>query len=232
MSEFEVIAKYFAPLTMGRDGSAGLCDDAAVVCVPDGHELVVSSDTLNEGVHFLEGCDPADIAHKALRVNLSDLAAMGAEPLCYQLNIAFPEAPSDGWLAAFTGALMDDQKTYGIYCSGGDTTSIKGGFLSVSITVMGSVPKGRAVRRGGAKAGDLIILSGAVGDAVLGLQVLCEGLERDEYAGAVARYLRPEPRCACASLLRGFAHAAIDISDGLLADLGHVAAASGSAPWT
>lgn len=227
MNEFDIIAKYFVPLTMGRVGSAGLKDDGAVVSVPAGHELVVTSDTLNEGVHFLEGEHPANIAHKALRVNLSDLAAMGADTLCYQLNLAFPEKPSPEWLEAFTGALLEDQKAYGIYCSGGDTTTIKGGYLSVSITAMGSVPLGKAVRRGGARDGDVVILSGAVGDAVLGLRVLQGGLDSGVYSGAVERYRRPQPRNVCAGILREYAHACADVSDGLLADVGHIGAASG-----
>lgn len=227
MSEFDIIERYFAPLTMGQVGSAGLKDDGAVVSVPEGHELVVTSDTLNEAVHFLRGEDPVNIAHKALRVNLSDLAAMGADPICYQLNLAFAEKPSESWLERFTGALMADQALYGIYCSGGDTTSLKGGYLSVSITAMGCVPKGQAVRRGGAKDGDKIVLTGAIGDAVLGLKVLQGGLDREKYAGAVSRYLRPLPRIGCVDVLRRYAHAGADISDGLLADLGHIATASG-----
>lgn len=227
MDEFETIARYFRPLTQGVAGCAALQDDGAVISIPDGRELVVTSDTLNAGVHFLEGEDPANIAHKALRVNLSDLAAMGAEPLCYQLNLAFPEKPSSAWLEAFTGAFLEDQKTYGIYCSGGDTTTIKGGFLSVSITAMGTVPAGKAVRRGGARDGDVVILSGAVGDAVLGLRVLQGGLDAGAYAGAVDRYRRPQPRNSCAAILREHVHACADISDGLLADVGHIGAASG-----
>lgn len=226
MSEFDIIERFFAPLTMGQAGSVGLKDDGAVVSIPDGHELVVTSDTLNEAVHFLRGEDPMNIAHKALRVNLSDLASMGADPICYQLNLAFAAQPSESWLERFTGALMADQALYGIYCSGGDTTSLKGGYLSVSITAMGCIPKGRAVRRGGAKDGDRIVLTGAVGDAVLGLKVLQGGLDRRKYAGAVSRYLQPLPRIGCVDVLRRYAHAAADISDGLLADLGHIAAAS------
>ncbi|MGB4058336.1 MAG: AIR synthase related protein, partial [Alphaproteobacteria bacterium] len=133
MNEFETIARYFKPLTEGRDA---LLDDAAVLSVPPGFELVVTSDTLNAGTHFMADAAAGDIARKALRVNLSDLAAMGARPFAYQLNIAFPARPSEGWLAEFTSALMDDQKTFGIFCSGGDTTTILGAF-SISITAMG-----------------------------------------------------------------------------------------------
>lgn len=227
MNEFDVIERYFVPLTMGQAGSVGLKDDGAVVSIPEGHELVLTSDTLNESIHFLRGEDPVNIAHKALRVNLSDLASMGADPICYQLNLAFPEKPTETWLERFTGALMADQALYGIYCSGGDTTSIKGGYLSVSITAMGCVPKGKAVRRGGAQDGDLVVLTGCIGDAVLGLKALQKGLNRETYAGAISRYLRPLPRIQSVDLLRRYAHAAADISDGFIADLQHIAEASG-----
>ena len=131
MDEFAAIEKYFAPLTMGREEAAGLQDDAAVLAVPEGCELVVTSDTLNEGVHFIEGEAPDVIARKALRVNLSDLAAMGAKPLCYQLNIAFPKPPEGAWLKAFSGALLEENRLYDVFCSGGDTTGIKSEGLSI-----------------------------------------------------------------------------------------------------
>lgn len=227
MSEFDIIETYFAPLTMGNEGTAGLKDDAAVIDIPDGHELVVTSDTLNEGIHFLEGEAPENIARKALRVNLSDLAAMAATPLCYQLNIAFPEKPQDDWLKAFSVALHADNRAFNIYCSGGDTTSIKGDRLSITITAMGSVPQGKAIRRGGAKEGDAIIITGLLGDAVLGLKVLQEGLDETEYKNAVARYRVPEPRVGIEEILRKYVNAAADISDGLLADCMNIAKASG-----
>lgn len=227
MNEFEMIERYFLPLTGGHDGTAELKDDAAVLNIPDGHELVVTSDTLNEDVHFLEGEAPENIARKALRVNLSDLAAMGAKPLCYQLNIAFPQKPSDGWLCAFSKALQEDNQTYGVFCSGGDTTSIKGGGVSISITAMGVVPKGRSVRRSGAKNGDFIVLTGMVGDALLGLKVLQDGLDDHIYAQAVSRYRVPCPHMNIDEIVRQYAHAAVDISDGVLADCMHIANASG-----
>mgnify|MGYP003632619992 FL=1 len=226
MNEFETIEKYFAPLTMGYEGSAGLCDDAAVLEIPEGHELVVTSDTLNEGIHFLEGEAPENIARKALRVNLSDLAAMAATPLCYQLNLAFPEKPTEAWLRAFTDALYEDNESFHIFCSGGDTTSIKGGALSISMTAMGTVPKGTAVRRGGAKAGDAIILTESVGDAVLGLKLLQGGLDKASFSTAIERYRVPRPRTQTVDILRKYAHAAADISDGLIADCLHIAKAS------
>lgn len=225
MNEFEMIERYFAPLTMGRAGSAGLQDDAAVVAIPDGHELVVTSDTVNEGIHFLENSAPAHIAKKALRVNLSDLAAMGAEPLCYQMNIAFPQKPTEEWLSAFSRALLADNHEYGVYCSGGDTTSIQGDALSVSITAMGIVPKGKAVRRGGAQDGDCLVITGEIGDAVLGLKALQEELQG--YENAVSRYRMPRPRCSVVDIVQKYAHAATDISDGFLADSLHIGKASG-----
>lgn len=222
MNEFEAIQKYFRPLTDGHDA---LQDDAAILSIPPGHEMVVTSDTLNAGTHFVENASPENIAHKSLRVNLSDLAAMGAKPLAYQLNIAFPQKPGPEWLAAFTAALLRDQKQFGIYCSGGDTTSIHGP-LSVSITAMGLVPTGKALRRNGAKAGDHIILTGPVGDALIGLRVLQKKIKTQDDDYFINAAFLPIPRIAHAEILRDFCTAAVDISDGLLADLGHICTAS------
>lgn len=221
MNEFSMIAEYFAPLAPG-----GLKDDAAVLKIPPGQELVVTSDTLNAGTHFMAGAAPGDIAHKALRVNLSDLAAMGASPLSYQLNIAFQEKPSTEWLAAFTGALAADQKEFNIFCSGGDTTLIKGS-LSISITALGLVPAGKAVTRGGAKPGDRVVLTGPMGEALIGLKILRGEIQSANDLYFIQKYYQPRPRLDLADFMRAHAHAAIDISDGLIADLGHVCAASG-----
>lgn len=220
MNEFGIIENFFKPLSQGHDE---LQDDAAVLEIPQGHELVVTSDTLNEGIHFPEGEAPENIAHKALRVNLSDLAAMGAKPLSYQLNIAFPTKPSEEWLQSFTNALLEDQKTYGIFCSGGDTTSIKGDHLSISITALGLVPKGKALRRSGAKDGDKIIVTGFIGDAYLGLKALRENLD---FPKAIQRYKKPEPRICEIQEIIPYINAAADISDGFLADAQHIAKAS------
>lgn len=229
MSEFEMIAEYFAPLTLGRKEAGGLKDDAAVLAVPEGRELVVTSDTLNEGVHFLKGEKPQNIARKALRVNLSDLAAMGADPYCYQLCASFPEKPDPAWLRAFSDALLADQETFGIFCSGGDTTSLKGEHMSLTITALGLSPEGKALRRKGAKPGDAIVLTGPVGDAALGLHALKRKNTGDDfslYAEAIQRYQAPWPRTEIAGIIRKHATAATDISDGLLADIGHICAAS------
>lgn len=232
MNEFSVIETYFLPLTMGCAEAGGLQDDAAVFAVPEGYELVVTSDTLNEGVHFLSNETPENIARKVLRSNLSDLAAMGAKPFCYQLSMAFPRVPDDAWLSQFTGALLDNQKAYGIFCSGGDTTSLQGK-LSIGVTAMGLVPNGEAVRRRGAQSGDYIVVTGPIGDAALGLKILLEmeeGVRRSystRWPYALQRHYRPEPRLDIAPLVRKYAHAAIDISDGFLADIGHICKASG-----
>ncbi|MCB1562245.1 MAG: thiamine-phosphate kinase [Alphaproteobacteria bacterium] len=221
MNEFSLIERYFQPLS-----PVLLKDDAAVLSIPAGHELVVSSDTLNEGTHFIAGADPADIAHKALRVNLSDLAAMGADPLAYQLNIAFSAMPDEIWLEAFTAALAADQAAFGIFCSGGDTTSIKGP-LSISITAMGVVPAGQAVTRGGAEPGDVLLVSGPVGGAFCGLQALQRQPGFTVSEALIEACYRPCPRTDLAEAVRMYAHAAVDISDGLVADLSHICEASG-----
>ena len=225
MSEFSIIEKYFLPLAQGHTEAANFKNDTASLVVPKGYELVVSSDTLSAGVHFLSNEKPQFIAHKALRVNLSDLAASGAEPYCYQLCIAFDGRPAPAWLRAFTGALLKDQKKFGIFCCGGDTTRISGP-LNITLTVFGLVPKGKAMTRSGAKPGDALVITGAVGDALIGLRILQKKIKMQS-ASCVRAYRMPMPRTEIAETLRMYARAAIDISDGLLADAGHIAQASG-----
>jgi len=208
-NEFEAIERYFLPLTMGRGEAGALKDDAAVLDVPEGFELVVSSDILNEGVHFYEDASAAYIARKALRVNLSDMAAMGAKPYCYQLNLSFPEKPDEAWLSEFSGALLDDQNIFNVFCSGGDTTLTKGP-LSICVSIVGLVPKGGAVRRSGARVGDLVVLTGAIGEA-----------------RARSYKSLPYPRCGLSEDICRYARAAVDVSDGLIADLDHLCRASG-----
>ncbi|GJL85124.1 MAG: thiamine-monophosphate kinase [Micavibrio sp.] len=207
MSEFSIIEKYFEPLSK----TGALDDDAAVLDVPQGQQLVVTSDTSNRGDHFVEELSPSDAARKCLRSNLSDLAAMGADPFVYQLNLALPKEIDEQWLAGFAGGLEADQKEFGILLSGGDTTAMSAGALSVSITALGLVPPGEAVPRGGAQPGDLVVVTGPLGDACLD------------------RLRLPYPRTAIAPLIRRYAKASVDISDGLPADLGHICAVSGLA---
>jgi len=222
--EFALIAELFAPLASAALGAFGLTDDAAIVTVPNGHELVVTTDALVEGVHFLPG-DPADtIGRKALRVNLSDLAAKGAEPLGYLLALSLPRRIDFAWLRQFTRGLQKDQREFEIALLGGDTTATPGA-LTIAITALGCVPKGKIIRRKGARPGDLVFVSGTIGDAGAGLALVRRGAEAPR--SLIARYRMPSPRLSLGLALRGIASAAIDVSDGLLADLGHIADVSG-----
>ena len=221
--EFELIAQLFAPLA-SASGAFGLTDDVAVFAPPSGHELVLKTDAIVESVHFL-GLDPADtVAKKALRVNLSDLAAKGAKPAGYLLTLNLPNSTSMEWLENFARGLGEDQKQFGISLFGGDTTATPSP-LSISVSMFGFVPEGTLTRRSGAKPGDLVFVSGTIGDAGAGLAVLKgEGHNisvamRDELVG---RYHLPEPRLALGQALRGIASASLDVSDGLIADLGHI----------
>ncbi|MFO1036125.1 MAG: thiamine-phosphate kinase [Geminicoccaceae bacterium] len=226
LGEFEFIDRLLKPLASAAPGALSLADDAALVDVPDGHQLVVAKDAMVEGVHFLPGDPPATIAQKLLRVNLSDLAAMGAEPLGYLTVLARPPHLADAWLEGFAAGLGADQTLFGCHLLGGDTVSTPGP-LSLALTILGTVPRGRALLRSGARPGDDLWVSGELGDAALGLRVL-RGLAvpEDVALGLVDRYRVPRPRLALGRALRGLATAAIDVSDGLLADLGHIASTS------
>ncbi|MGB2932935.1 MAG: thiamine-phosphate kinase [Methyloceanibacter sp.] len=232
LGEFDIIARYFAPLAR-NPAALGLLDDAAVLAVPEGQELVVTTDTIIEGVHFLAGDPPDSIGHKALAVNLSDLAAKGARPVAYLLNLTLPEPPSAGWLENFALGLRALQEEAGIDLVGGDTSSTPGP-LTISITALGLVPQGEALLRRGAVAGDRICVSGTIGDAALGLKVLRDprlasrwGLSDEEGAFLTERYRRPSARGALALPLRRCGRAAIDVSDGLVGDLQKLCRASG-----
>ena len=220
-SEFDMIGRFFAPLA--GEGAFHLMDDAARVRPPGGHDLVVTADAVIEGVHFL-GNDPPDlVAKKALRVNLSDLAAKGAEPMGYLLTLCLPRRVDDAWIAAFAAGLAHDQKTFGIVLLGGDTTATPGP-LTVAITAFGSVPAGTMIRRAGSKIGDLVFASGTIGDAGAGLSLLKWRVGSKKGGNAlIARYCLPEPRLALGRALRGIASSAVDVSDGLIADIGHLA---------
>lgn len=216
-SEFVMIARYFVPLA--GEGAFGLTDDMALVRPPKGHDLVVTADAVIEGVHFLPGDPPDLIARKALRVNLSDLAAKGAEPIGYLLTLCLPRRADDAWIGAFARGLAHDQKQFGISLLGGDTTATPGP-LTIAITAFGSVPSGTMNRRAGSKIGDLIFVSGTIGDAGAGLAA---SKSRKKQDALIARYRLPEPRLALGRALRGLATSAIDVSDGLIADIGHLA---------
>lgn len=226
-SEFELIRRYFAPLA--GPGSLGLTDDAAVLEPRPGWSLVATTDTVIAGVHFLSHDPPDLVARKALRVNLSDLAAMGAEPLGYLLVIALPASTDEGWIARFTRGLSQDQAEFAIPLLGGDTASTPGP-LSLTITALGQVESGRALLRSTGRPGDRVYVSGTLGDGAFGLKVAKgggTGLPGPARAYLLDRYRLPRPRLALGRKLVGLASAAIDVSDGLAADLGHVCEASG-----
>lgn len=227
--EFRLIGEIFAPLAGDFPGAFGLTDDAAVIRPQPGFELVVTTDVMVADVHFPAHEAAPRIARKLLRVNLSDLAAMGARPLAYVLGLVLPEAFDESWLRAFAGGLAEDQKTYGTVLVGGDTVATRGP-LTLSLTALGEVPEGRALRRSGARSGDIVFVSGTIGDGALGLLAADGGLDGLEAAPRrylAARYGLPEPRTELGPRLIGVASAAIDISDGLVADLGHLCRASG-----
>jgi thiamine-monophosphate kinase len=226
--EFELIAELFAPLAT-HAGAFGLTDDAAVIAPPAGHDLVVTTDTIVEGVHFLADDPPETVAKKALRVNLSDLAAKGAAPIGYLLAISIPSRVGMDWLRDFASGLREDQQAFGISLLGGDTTSTPGP-ISIAVTAFGHLPVGSMLRRSAARSGDLVFVSGTIGDAGGGLACLKrEGRSLDEAHRAflIRRFRLPEPRTALGLALRGVASASLDVSDGLLADLAHVADVSG-----
>lgn len=224
--EFEIIARFFAPLA--GEGAFALKDDAASFKPKPGHDLVVTTDAIVEGIHFLKDDPPQTLARKALRVNLSDLAGKGAEASGYLLTLALPSWVNDDWLAAFAQGLAEDQKAYGISLLGGDTDKSPGP-LVVSITALGQIAEGKMIRRAGARVGDLVFVSGTVGDGGAGLAVLKgEGAKLDAHQreSLIARYRTPEPRLKLGQKLVGVASAALDVSDGLIADLGHIAETS------
>jgi len=220
--EFETIARLLRPLTRGAPEALELLDDAAVLKGRPGFDLVITKDALVEGVHFLPN-DPLDlVARKLLRVNLSDLAAKAAEPFGYFLAVSWPEGADR---EAFARGLAEDGEAFGLSLLGGDTTSTPGP-LTASVTMLGWVPEGRMVKRSGATPGDLLVVSDAIGDGWLGLKAARGEIDDAWLAG---RYRLPQPRLEMRLALRTYARAAADVSDGLLADAGHLAEASGCA---
>lgn len=227
--EFDLIARHLAPLAKAEKGAFGLQDDAALLIPRPGHGLVVTTDTIVERVHFLQGDPPESVARKALRVNLSDLAAKSARPRWYLMSTSWPAWVDEPWIEAFASGLAQDQAQFGIRLVGGDTTRTPGP-LSVSITAIGQARGRKMIRRAGARAGDDVWVTGTIGDASLGLQVARGGLPqlgRDHRAAVLDRYRVPQPRVSVGIGLALVASAAIDVSDGLCADLGHVAVTSG-----
>ncbi len=224
--EFALIERYFRPLADNAD-AFGLTDDAALYRQRPGDDLVLTTDTVAAGIHFFADDPPDAIARKALRVNLSDLAAKGAQPYGYLLALALPDTWTERWLGRFAAALGSDQKTYGVTLIGGDTTRAKDG-LSITITALGRVPKGEMVLRSGAEPGDVIFVSGTIGDAALGLRIRQGDLTLARGGKAlVDRYLNPQPRVSLAPVVLRHASAAMDVSDGLVGDLGHICDVSG-----
>ncbi|HXP03700.1 MAG TPA: thiamine-phosphate kinase [Stellaceae bacterium] len=229
LGEFGRIRRFFAPLA--GPGSLGLTDDAALVDCPPGYHLVVTVDQLVEGVHFLRDDPPDLIARKLLRRNLSDLAAMGAAPRAYLVTSALPQSRDDEWVRRFAEGLGEDQRRFGVTLLGGDSTSTHGP-VSLTLTAIGEVADGAEIRRAGARPGDRVWVSGTIGDAFLGLKVLRGGYEElapEHRAALAARFQLPDPRIELGPRLTGIAHAMIDVSDGVLADLGHICETSGVA---
>lgn len=221
--EDSLIARHFAPLATDP-GAFGLRDDAAVLKA-EGEDIVVNTDAVVEGVHFLASDPPDTIARKALRTNLSDIAAKGATPAGFVLTLAL-RTQEDAWLAAFARGLGADIAFYNCPLLGGDTVSTPGP-LMISVTAFGRVPEGRIVRRAGAQPGDRIVVTGTIGDAALGLAVLQGRLAVDDAGALIERYRVPQPRCALAAAVRDHASASMDVSDGLAGDLAKLCRTSG-----
>jgi len=228
MGEFELIRNYFAaaPCAQAGEGVAlGIGDDCALLTLPPGEQLAISTDTLVAGVHFPAVCDPFLLGQRALAVSASDLAAMGATPVAFTLALTLPEVQAD-WLQAFARGLNVMAQSCGLGLVGGDTTR---GPLSLTLTVFGRVPAGQALVRSGAQPGDLLCVGGPLGDGAGALALVLN--EREVEASTaeylLARYWSPQPQIGLGQALRGKATAALDISDGLLADCGHIALASG-----
>jgi thiamine-monophosphate kinase len=230
--EDRLISHYFKPIAT-HPGAFGLVDDAAIIEPPAGCDIVLKTDGIVGGVHFFPDDPPDTVARKALRVNLSDLAAKGAKPLGFLLTLALPKEIGDAWLAPFARGLGADAKFYGCPLFGGDTDRTPGP-ITISIAVFGAVPHGKMVRRSGAKPGDRVVVTGTIGDAALGLLLRRDGsaagrwgLARGQSDHLAARYLVPEPRSAVAAFLGNYATAAMDVSDGLAGDLAKLCRASG-----
>ncbi len=229
LDEFELIRRLFAPLAAGHPGALGLADDAALVDCPPGRRLVLTTDAIVAGVHFLPDDPPDLIARKLVRVNLSDLAAMGAEPVGALLAACFPRGVDASWVERFAAGLGADLTEFRLPLLGGDTVATPGP-ATFALTALGTVEIGTELRRSGARAGDRLWVSGTVGDGAFGLFVArgeAKELATPHAAELLDRYRLPRPRLALGRALRGVAHAAMDVSDGLIGDLGHICETSG-----
>lgn len=237
--EENLVQEFLAPLTRNAPGALGLADDCAILVPETGRDFVLKTDPVVCGVHFFPDDDPSDIGWKALAVNVSDLAAKGAKPVGYLMALSVPEPPTRRWMRSFSSGLQTAQDAFGCHLLGGDTDRVPHGPLSIAITVFGSVAHGRMVRRGGAKPGDRLFVSGTIGDSGLGLRlsqarrgvggadVPFGSLSADAKMCLERRYLRPTPQLALVPALAEHASAGMDLSDGLVKDAGRMARASG-----
>ena len=220
MGEFDLIKRYFSRKSLQNDVSLSVGDDCAITSIPSGYQLAITTDTLVEGTHFLPSISPADLAYKSVAVNLSDLAAMGATPTWMSLALTLPEI-KEAWLAEFSQSLFAILDRYGVSLIGGDTTK---GPLSITLTAQGFLPKNQGLFRHQAKVGDWIFVSGFLGDSAVGLDLLLQNrkIENESDRYFIQRHLHPTPRVELGLALRSFSCCALDISDGLLADLEHI----------
>ncbi|TMP82045.1 thiamine-phosphate kinase [Pseudoalteromonas phenolica] len=226
MKEFELINRFFTGRGITRrDVDLGIGDDCALVTIPEGCQLAVTTDTLVEGVHFFSDISPKALGHRILAVNLSDLAAMGAEPAWISIGLTLPNV-DETWLEQFTEGMHDIAEYYNVQLIGGDTTQ---GPLTITVCAKGIVPKGKALTRSGAKVGDWLYVTGDLGDAALAIEARKQGweLNAEDRSYVQKKFDYPAPQVAAGQVLRGLANSAIDISDGLLADLNHILTHSG-----
>jgi thiamine-monophosphate kinase len=226
MKEFELINRFFTGRGITRrDVDLGIGDDCALVTIPEGCQLAVTTDTLVEGVHFFSDISPKALGHRVLAVNLSDLAAMGAEPAWISIGLTLPNV-DETWLEQFTEGMHDIAEYYNVQLIGGDTTQ---GPLTITVCAKGIVPKGKALTRSGAKVGDWLYVTGDLGDAALAIEARKQGweLNAEDRSYVQKKFDYPAPQVAAGQVLRGLANSAIDISDGLLADLNHILTHSG-----
>ena len=218
LSEFSLIRRFFTRQRVTNPSTClGIGDDCALLSIPDGYELAVTTDTMVENVHFFAGADPELLGHKLLAVNLSDLAAMGAKPISVTLALTL-SIVDESWLTAFSIGFLNLAERYSVDLIGGDTTS---GPLTLTVQAMGLVPKGRGLRRSAACPGDFIYMTGCLGDAGLGLKIK-QGYDCTNPDAALTRFNRPDPQIEAGQALIGIVHACIDLSDGLAGDLGHI----------